>query len=807
MAGPLIAGLLATSTCATLLGSWFGAQLYRKEAETQRARDLAAYAEERTKYEQTLFLELWSRHGDAGRALSRLATARVPEPDVSARFDQAFPRRADGTRRAARALEAGGPGQPLYGLTAFMAGPEPSLAEKARLLQAAEVVVTSGEAFRSRFDNFYFFSPDNRMIMFTPDAPGKIRFYREEAPATLDFASSEMMRITLPQNNPKRRTRCTKLLPLLSDPSGKTLTTGCMTPVYIGDQYIGAWGTTLPLSSYLLDAVQGSNRETVNLIASADGGLIAYPGFSRPGQVTPARLNTYEQTYQLAEVMAQIRLSQRPFGVTRTPDGAYLMAYGRIIGPDWYFLTAVSQASVVAAANRSATPLLTFGLLASLGQAVAAFWWTRRLIAHPLARLARDAEADGPISDQSLDARPDEIGVLARALGRERQARQALLQDLEQRVADRTREAEAASQAKSVFLANMSHEIRTPLTAVIGFSALLKDRPDLAGEARQYAERIDMAGRALLGLINDILDFSKLEAGEMVLHPVATDVTSLGRETLELFQAQAADKGLALEFLSTLEPDPRLVDPQALRQVLTNLISNAVKFTDTGYVRLSLAAEAGDLRISVSDTGPGLSGDEQARLFKRFSQVDNAITRKHGGTGLGLALCRALLNTMDGDITVQSQLGQGSTFSCCIPAPVVSAPEADDAAPAPIDVADLRILVPDDNPVNLELVQVILQALGAEVSTAADGAQAVARAAERTFDLILMDLRMPVLDGYAALKTIRSAPGPSQHTPVFAFSADVREGLDLSAFDGVVSKPITPLGLLEALQPFGNSRA
>lgn len=341
---------------------------------------------------------------------------------------------------------------------------------------------------------------------------------------------------------------------------------------------------------------------------------------------------------------------------------------------------------------------------------------------------------------------------------------------------------------------------------MIGFSALLKDRPDLAGEARQYAERIDTAGRALLGLINDILDFSKLEAGEMVLHPVATDVVSLARETLELFQVQAADKGLALDFISTLKPGPRLVDPQALRQMLTNLISNAVKFTDTGQVRLSLADEAGALRATVCDTGPGLSSDEQARLFKRFSQVDNAITRKHGGTGLGLALCRALTNTMGGEITVQSQLGQGATFSFWIPAPVVTAPDTDDAAPAPKDVAHLRILVADDNPVNLELVQVILQAVGAEVSTVADGAQAVAQAAEQAFDLILMDLRMPVMDGYAALKTLRSTPGPSQQTPVFAFSADVREGLDLSAFDGVVSKPITPLGLLEALKPLRDSQ-
>lgn len=685
-----------------------------------------------------------------------------------------------------------------------MAGPEPTTTEKARLLATAEVVVNSGEALRSRFDNFYFFSPSNRMIMFTPDRPEKIKFYRDQAPRTFSFAETEMMQITLPENNPERRTRCTKLLPLLSDPSGKTLTTGCMTPIYINGEYVGAWGTTLPLGSYLLDAVQGTHPGASNLIANSEGALIAYPGFSKPGEVTSERLARYEKTYQLAEVLNSIRSSQKPFGVTRTPNGAFLIAYGRIAGPDWYFLTVMPETAVVAAANRSATPLLVFGLLAGSAQAALTFWWIRRLIAQPLAKLAREAEAEGHLPDSTLDSRSDEIGVLARALSSERGERQALLQDLEGRVAARTREAEAASQAKSAFLANMSHEIRTPLTAVIGFSALLKNRPDLSDAARQYANRIDTAGRALLDLVNDILDFSKLEAGETALRPVPTDVIALARETLELFQAQAAQKKLELTFTSIEVRDVRLVDPQALRQVLSNLISNAVNFTDTGQVQLTLRDQRGELYVAVSDTGPGLSLEDQTRLFKRFSQIDNAMTRKHGGTGLGLTLCRALVATMGGDIAVQSTPGRGSMFYFTVPAPAAT-DEQMDATPSPsADLEGLRILVADDNPANLELVELILEAAGADVVTATDGAEAAAQAAAGTFDVVLMDLRMPVMDGYAALEAIRSRPGPSQHALVLAFSADVGEGVDLSAFDGVVSKPISPAGLLRALAPLGS---
>ena len=239
---------------------------------------------------------------------------------------------------------------------------------------------------------------------------------------------------------------------------------------------------------------------------------------------------------------------------------------------------------------------------------------------------------------------------------------------------------EAAAQAKAEFLANMSHELRTPLTSIIGYTSLASEQSELAPVTRDYVRRVQNASRALLSTVNDVLDFSKLEAGEVVIRPLPTDVTAICRDAAELFTPQAAAKNLRVRLVGPPEPLPAvLIDAERLMQLLLNLIGNAVKFTDTGEVVVSAAYAEGRLRLAVQDTGPGIPPEAQARLFRRFSQVDGSSTRSHGGTGLGLAICKGLAERMGGGVSLRSRLGEGSTFTLDLPAAkAVTAPRDSD---------------------------------------------------------------------------------------------------------------------------------
>jgi PAS domain S-box-containing protein len=358
-------------------------------------------------------------------------------------------------------------------------------------------------------------------------------------------------------------------------------------------------------------------------------------------------------------------------------------------------------------------------------------------------------------------------------------------------------EAEAAAAVKSQFLANMSHEIRTPLTALLGFAGLLREQP-LDPVAAGYLARITGAGNALQALVNDILDFSKLEAGQVELKARPTDIAETCRETLGVFAGEAGDKDLELTF--TADPDlaPALIDADRLRQMLLTLIGNAVKFTETGSVSVRVLSDRPErVRIEVADTGPGLNAEAQAILFQRFTQIDGSLTRKHGGAGLGLAICKGLAEAMGGGIAVESALGEGSTFRLSLPAPPARATATGELAA----IDGTRVCVVDDNPLNRELARKVLEAAGAEVCEAADGEAALTLLAGLPVDLVLMDLRMPGLDGCEALARLRAAPGPNQDIPVLAFSADTEAGdaEEVAEFDGVVAKPISPADMYAAI--------
>ena len=372
---------------------------------------------------------------------------------------------------------------------------------------------------------------------------------------------------------------------------------------------------------------------------------------------------------------------------------------------------------------------------------------------------------------------------------------------LESELRRKQAEAEAASQAKSEFLANMSHEIRTPLTGVVGFAGLLESMPELPAEARRYASRIATSAEALVTVVNDILDFSKLEAGQIELDPHAFDPAEMVASTSDLVRDRAARKGLALEVGLEGPPPPRLTAYSArLRQVLLNLLTNAVKFTETGSVSVTASYDpaAARLRVSVRDTGIGVPAELADRLFKRFSQVDASSSRAFGGTGLGLAISKSLVEMMGGTIGVDSRAGLGSTFWFEVPA--ATAPD-DEVAPAesPADDAALgrlRLLLVDDVATNRELISTMLSPFDVDIVEADSGPEAVKAAMGARFDLILMDLQMPGMDGMAATRSILANSDSNRATPVVAISANVLpdQVADAKAAGMVdhIGKPIDP---------------
>ncbi len=364
------------------------------------------------------------------------------------------------------------------------------------------------------------------------------------------------------------------------------------------------------------------------------------------------------------------------------------------------------------------------------------------------------------------------------------------------------RAAEAAGEAKAAFLANMSHEIRTPMNGVMGVLHLLKAEK-LTEEGRHMLDEALSCGNMLAELLNDVIDFSKIEAGRLELACEPVDPRLLVEGVVRLLKPIAEGKGLTV----MLDVDPGLgwvnADPVRLRQALFNLVGNAVKFTERGSVKVRCCApEPGKLRFDIIDTGVGIPAEVQDRVFQRFDQGDASTTRKFGGSGLGLAITQKLAEMMSGAVGFSSEEGLGSTFWL-----EVAAEPADAVAPTndtlePV-LEGLRVLVVEDNATNRMIATKLLESLGADVATAADGYLGVEAAAQGGFHLILMDVQMPGIDGLEATRRIRALGGAAAETPVVALTANVlahqrRAYLD-AGMDGVVGKPISPGTLLREI--------
>ena len=483
--------------------------------------------------------------------------------------------------------------------------------------------------------------------------------------------------------------------------------------------------------------------------------------------------------------------------------------------------------------------------IAILLGASAAFWLART-VTRPLCDTVTvlEAVAQGDL-DQRLDVNGcDEIGRMAAALNcaieaqsrtlkevhssaqREKQRSEQLRHEVAQREQAQAalqlakEAAETANEAKSMFLANMSHEIRTPLNAILGFAnVLLRDASSTdSPERREYLETIYTSGQHLLSLINDILDLSKIEAGQLEIERVRCSPYEIVAEVVSVLRVRSQEQGLFLEFQwPSGVPESIESDPSRLRQLLMNLVGNAIKFTKTGGVRVITEVlpdqNCPQLCIRVVDTGIGIPGDKLEAIFDPFVQADNTVTRRFGGTGLGLAICRRVVQALGGTISIHSRVDEGSTFTVTIPTgpldgvKTLDVPSADGLrstkavlAAVPTSLAHARILLVEDGSANRKFISLILRRAGADVIEAEHGQSGVELAMTAPFDLILMDMQMPVMDGYSATRKLRQA---GITTPIIALTAHSMAGDEKKCREagcsGYLSKPIDPDLLLRTI--------
>jgi len=814
---------LTLSLTATVAATWWSLDNLRDRQLSNLERVMV----ERTERVSSLFFEIEEAHQFALSTL-RQTVSNLDSSIADREFDALFPLQDDGTRRSTDVLFEGyvdARGEFHSGVAAFMYPDAPASPEDRRwLVSAYHVVDSAGSVLSGQIRNIYFFSPRNELIISAPTRSDRLMFYRRDADTGFDLREADFAPIVTIEANPEGRFVCGELTQLVSVRNREALTTGCFTPVRDDGVHIGAIGTTIPMSGYFAEALAGDHLGDGMhpVFFNGRGQLIAH-GSMLERDVTQDVIDHISEQLGLPDIWDAVREAGTNSGRVTSRDGRWEIAFSHLAGPDWYFATLVDRDIMNGDARNQAIMILSLGALGIILQGLVLFYILYRQVVGPIRRLTdifseTDTGSKTGAEIHALSESRSELGVLTRTLNHYREMSQQNVDELERRVAERTEALEKANRAKSDFLSTMSHELRTPLNGIIGLSQTLEEMLDDTAQ-RSMAGMIHTSGENLGLLLNDILDMSKIEAGKLELSLKSAELHETLREVHALFAQQAASSGIAFDLvIDDTVPAMGLIDTLRLRQILSNLVSNAIKFTAKGHVKIrATAAPNGDKRalisIAVEDTGIGMSEAVRERLFKPFSQADSDTASRFGGTGLGLYISIQLAKLMKGNIEVTSREGEGSCFTFRFDMACVDKLEESPTQKTPAELAalpefealnGLNILLVEDNMINRQVASAFLKPLGGSIIDAENGAVALERLETDEIDLVLMDVRMPVMDGFEATKRIRESGRPWATCPIVALTANAGEDDARACFDAGMdafsTKPLSPYQLFEAMR-------
>jgi two-component system, sensor histidine kinase ChiS len=671
-----------------------------------------------------------------------------------------------------------------------------------------------GPAWHNRFENVYITTQENIMVEYWPEIPN----WALDAPADMSIPNEEYFLMTTPQHNPKRESVWTGLF---YDIVSKKWMVSCETPVDIKNQHVATIGHDIVLNELFKRTIDDHLEGTYNVIFREDGRLIVHPEYMTQIKEAGGNFNILNSEDQHLNNIFQTVQNRSPgtIALENVRNNEYL-ALTKIAGPDWYFVTVYPKSLLSNLAFETARFILILGLLSLLVEIIVLSFVLKKQIAKPLHYLI---EATEQITKSSFEthldtSREDELGHLARsfnAMSREIQAREAALRQ--------------ANQLKDEFLANTSHELRTPLNGIIGIADSLKEgvAGNLSEKVKWNLAMIVSSGKRLSTLVNDILDFSKLKHKQIDLQLKPVGLREIVDIVLTLSQPLVAKKSVKLNNRIAFDLPPAKADENRLQQILYNLIGNAIKFTEQGHIDIQAQVIQNHLEITVSDTGIGIPENKLERIFESFEQVEGGTAREYGGTGLGLAVTKQLVQLHGGKIWSQSTLEIGSQFTFTLPLsqdsvsedsvishpPEIQSltePEIETAYPPTLITKNactqgqFKILIVDDEAVNRQVVANFLSLQDYNIIQANSGMEAISMIEDGLIpDAILLDVMMPRMTGYEVTKKLRDKWQLTE-LPILLLTAknqieDLVIGLEVGAND-YLSKPISKDELLARIK-------